>query len=308
MLASSLNLPPNLQVIERGWLSANQVYLWSDSFLDVIDSGFCTHQQQTAELLNLRIQTLDSISPRFLINTHLHSDHCGGNASLTNDFHFKLLVPSAEFDAVQDWHEPILGFSDLGQPCPTFTAFGTYQPNTVITLGNLDWEIHQAPGHEDQAQLLFNPEHQILISGDALWEKGFGALFPNHEGIPNIDGAFATLQLITKLQPKIVIPGHGSVFSNVAQALVFAQERLFYLQKNPERNLMHVVNVLLKFKILEWQECHQTIAFQWFEKTPMLQRIAQSLKLSTQDLFQQSLNSLVKSKAIYIRNTTLFNV
>ncbi len=300
-------LPSNLQVIERGWLSANQVYLWSDNFLDVIDSGFCTHQSQTIELLNLKMQVLTDRTPRFLINTHLHSDHCGGNAALINDFNFKLLVPSAEFDAVQDWNEPLLGFSELGQPCPVFSAFGTYQPNTVITLGNLDWEIHQAPGHEDQAQLLFNPEYKILISGDALWEKGFGALFPNNEGVPNIDGAFATLELIAEIEPNIVIPGHGSIFNDVTQALIFAQDRLAYLRKNPDRNLIHVVNVLLKFKLLEWQQCHQEIALDWFKNTPMLQKIAELLNQPIHDLFQQSLNALVKSNAIKIRMQTLFN-
>jgi glyoxylase-like metal-dependent hydrolase (beta-lactamase superfamily II) len=307
-LDSHLILPPNLQVIERGWLSANQVYLWSDSFLDVIDSGFCSHQAQTVELLKLRVQSLTDISPRFLINTHLHSDHCGGNAALIHDFNFRLLVPSAEFDAVQDWDEHQLGFSELGQPCPEFNAFGTYEPNTLMTLGNLDWEIHQAPGHEDQAQLLFNPEYQILISGDALWEKGFGALFPMQHGLPNFEGAFLTLELIAQLQPKIVIPGHGSIFQQVSPAIHFAQERLNYLSKNPERNLIHVVNVLLKFKILEWQECHLDDALMWFENTPMLIKIAHSLQQPISDLFELSINSLVKSKAIAIRNQSLFNL
>ena len=301
-------LPPNLRVIERGWLSANQVYLWSDSFLDVIDSGFCTHQMQTLALLRLQMQALPDVTPRFLINTHLHSDHCGGNAALADEFHFKLLVPSAEFDSVQDWNEPQLGFSELGQPCPVFSAFGAYQANTVITLGNLDWEIYQAPGHEDQAQLLFNHEHEILISGDALWEKGFGALFPNPFGSPNFDGAFSTIELIAELKPKVVIPGHGGIFDNVSEAIDYAHERLVYLRKNPERNLIHVVNVLLKFKMLEWQECQQIKAIKWFESTPMMQRIAQSLNQPIQELFQQSLHSLVKSKAIQISSQSLLNI
>ena len=306
-MANNLHLPANFQVIERGWLSANQIYLWSDSFLDVIDSGFCTHQAQTVELLNLQVKSVSDISPRFLINTHLHSDHCGGNAALLDAYGFKLLVPFAEFDAVQDWDLAKLGFSDLGQPCPIFSAFGSYQPETVLTLGNLDWEIHQAPGHEDEAQLLFNPEYNILISGDALWEKGFGALFPNDQGFSNFEGALSTLELIAELQPEIVVPGHGGVFSDVSAALSFAQNRLSYLRSNPDRNLIHVANVLLKFKLLEWQSCQNMLALDWFQNTLMLQKIATILNLSTHDLYQQVVNSLIKANAIRLKDGLLLN-
>lgn len=306
-MASNLRLPPNFHVIERGWLSANQIYIWSESFLDVIDSGFCTHQAQTVELLNLQMKTLTDVSPRFLINTHLHSDHCGGNASLIDGFGFKLLVPFAEFDAVQDWDEAQLGFTELGQPCPVFSAFGSYHPNTVLTLGNLDWEIYQAPGHEHEAQLLFNPEYKILISGDALWEKGFGALFPNDQGFSNFEGALSTLELIAQLQPEIVVPGHGSIFGNVSNAISFAQQRLSYLRDNPERNLIHIANVLFKFKLLEWQCCQNDVALSWFQRTLMLQRIAKLLNVSIQELYQQSMNSLIKANAMRVKDGQLFN-
>ena len=300
-------LPHNLQVFERGWLSANQILLRSPSYWDVIDSGFCTHIDQTQTLLEIHQREHPDLQPRFLVNTHLHSDHCGGNAHLSQTFGLKIMVPGTTFDAVQNWDEASLGFKDLGQPCPVFTAFGAYQARTVISLGEMDWEVYCAPGHDSDAQLLFNPQYRILISGDALWEKGFGALFPKPDGQVDFSGAFASLELIQSLDPKIVIPGHGTIFSKVRSAIDFAMSRLDYLAKNPTRNLLQVACVLLKFKLLEWHTVSLTEAQVWFTKTPMLQRLANDLAISDAQLFTQATQSLVNARALIIKENLLSN-
>ncbi len=74
--------PSNIYVQERGWLSANQIYIHNGQDVDVIDSGFCLHSQQTIDLLQFYLNQLPELRTRHLINTHLHSDHCGGNHAL----------------------------------------------------------------------------------------------------------------------------------------------------------------------------------------------------------------------------------
>ena len=75
-------LPTGVSVLERGWLSSNNILIQgadSSSSCALIDSGYCTHAAQTLALVDSALQgrPLD-----VLINTHLHSDHCGGNAAL----------------------------------------------------------------------------------------------------------------------------------------------------------------------------------------------------------------------------------
>jgi hypothetical protein len=38
--------------------------------------------------------------------------------------------------------------------------------------------VHCAPGHHPYSYILFCEKHGILLSADALWEKGFGVIFP----------------------------------------------------------------------------------------------------------------------------------
>uniref|UniRef100_UPI00356178EE MBL fold metallo-hydrolase n=1 Tax=Hydrogenophaga sp. TaxID=1904254 RepID=UPI00356178EE len=66
-------------VLERGWLSANNVLVRGDGPTALIDSGYCTHAEQTLALV---AQALGGAALDLLLNTHLHSDHCGGNAAL----------------------------------------------------------------------------------------------------------------------------------------------------------------------------------------------------------------------------------
>jgi glyoxylase-like metal-dependent hydrolase (beta-lactamase superfamily II) len=68
-----------LLVFERGWLSSNNILFIGKGSAALVDTGYCTHAQQTMELVSaaLKGRSLDHI-----VNTHLHSDHCGGNAAL----------------------------------------------------------------------------------------------------------------------------------------------------------------------------------------------------------------------------------
>jgi glyoxylase-like metal-dependent hydrolase (beta-lactamase superfamily II) len=118
-------------------------------------------------------------------------------------------------------------------------------------MGDLDWQALAAPGHDPHALLLWCAAEGILISGDALWQNGFGVVFPELTGEPGFHDVRATLDLIATLGARVVIPGHGAPFADVAAALDRAYSRLDYLAADPVRNAENAARVLLKFLLLE---------------------------------------------------------
>ena len=242
-------LPASMQVFERGWLSANNV-LFTGAQTALVDSGYVTHAPQTLALVRHALggRRLDC-----LLNTHLHSDHCGGNAALQAAYGCHTAIPAAEAGKVATWDETALSFRATGQQCARFGFDALLAPGDELTLGGLRWQVLGAPGHDPHALLLFCAQEGVLIAGDALWENGFGVIFPELAGEPGFEETRATLDLIATLDARVVVPGHGAVFGDVPAALGRAYARLDYLAGDPRRNAQNAIKVLLKFLLLERQ-------------------------------------------------------
>ena len=262
-------LPPSITVLERGWLSANNILLRGDpgdGSTALIDTGYCTHAAQTVALVDgaLAGQPLDLV-----LNTHLHSDHCGGNAALQQRYPgVRTLIPPGQAAYVQQWDANALSYTPTGQQCPPFRFDSLLQPGSEILLGSTPWQVHAAPGHDPHSVVLFEPMQRILVSVDALWQNGFGVVFPELEGIHAFDEVGATLELIAALQPRTVIPGHGAVFTDVDAALDRARRRLDSFVRDPLKHAHYAAKVLLKYKLLELQRVPLAALTDWAVHTP----------------------------------------
>lgn len=258
-------LPDDIVVLERGWLSSNNVLLLGAGQIALVDSGYGTHASQTLSLVGAQLgkRSLD-----LLLNTHLHSDHCGGNAALQDLYPgLRTMIPPGMAVAVKAWNEADLSYEPTGQYCPRFSYDALLMPGSSIVLGARIWQVHAAPGHDPHSVILFQPDQGILISADALWAQGFGVVFPELEGHQAFHEVGATLELIASLQPKIVIPGHGPVFQDVPGALSYARRRLDQFIEDPLRHARYAAKVLLKFKLLEAQRIPDTDLKRWVNDT-----------------------------------------
>ena len=140
------NLPAGVTVFERGWLSSNNILIQGEGGTALIDSGYCTHVDQTLALVDSALQgrPLD-----LLLNTHLHSDHCGGNAALQARYPaLQTHIPPGHADFVRVWDAHALSYIPTGQQCPRFHLNATLQPGTEMLLGALHWQGQAAPGHD----------------------------------------------------------------------------------------------------------------------------------------------------------------
>ena len=261
-------LPAGITVFERGWLSANNILFRGSDTSALVDSGYATHAGQTLALV---AQALGERPLDLLLNTHLHSDHCGGNAALQQrypDVHTR--IPPGLAASVKDWNPEKLTYTPTGQCCPAFRFDSLLQPGSEVRLGDLPWQIHAAPGHDPHSVVLFEAQSRVLISADALWENGFGVIFPELEGVDAFDEVAATLDLIESLRPKLIIPGHGKVFSHAPEAISRARSRLDSFVGDPRKHARHAAKVLLKFKLLESQRVSIQELVCWAHSTAYL--------------------------------------
>lgn len=246
------HLPSSIQVIERGWLSSNHVVFADDDLTTVVDTGYVTEGEGTLRLIG---QALKGCRLGRIVNTHLHSDHAGGNAMLQAEHGCEIWIPPGEADLVDQWDEERLSYRRTSQQCPRFRHDRVLALNESIELGGESWVVLPAAGHDHAMVMLWCERLGILMSADALWQKGFGVIFPELAGASGFAEQAATLELIGQLQPRLVIPGHGAPFSEVdgavGSALAAARSRIQWLSEDPRRNADNALKVMLAFKLLE---------------------------------------------------------
>ncbi|HMW18964.1 MAG TPA: MBL fold metallo-hydrolase [Accumulibacter sp.] len=245
-------LPDNLLVLERGWLSANNIVFLEGEHAALIDTGYVTHAEQTVALLR---HTLDGRRLTRLFNTHSHSDHIGGNAAVMAAFDCQVIVPQGIDATIAEWNEEALLLSPLGQSAARFQHHATIAAGDELELGGLNWRALAVPGHDMDALAFHNTERRVLISGDALWRNGFGVIFSELLAHPEAGGglpaARQTLDTLARLPVDVVIPGHGAPFVEVEDAFNRAYQRLKMFENDVELLARHALKVIVSFALLE---------------------------------------------------------
>lgn len=297
-------LPDGIRVLERGWLSSNNVLLLGRGSAALVDSGYVTHAAQTVALV---AHALGGARLERLVNTHCHSDHMGGNAAIQRAHGCRTSIPAGEAPLVERWDEEALLLSYADQRAERFRVDDTFAPGDVLRLGGRDWQVIAAPGHDAHATMLYAPDDRILLSGDALWENGFGVIFGALAGdAAAFADTRATLESIARLEVRTVIPGHGRPFGEVGAALERAYARLAGYEQDVTRLARHAAKVMLTFSLLERRSMPIAGLASYIERVPIMRDInARHLRVSAQALADWLMADLARAGVVERRDGLL---
>ena len=266
-------LPADLQLFQRGWLSSNNLLCLGERPA-LVDTGHDKHAELTLHLVQTAL--LGQPPLHTIAHTHLHGDHCGGTAVLQAAYpEARTLVAASSWDTVQQWDEQHLTYELTGQHCRRFAADGVLQPGSTVQLGNHVWEIHATAGHDSDAVMLFEPKQRLLLAGDALWQNQVSIVF---DTLPRFQrdgfaGFEATLDRIERLQPQVVVPGHGAVFGevdgSVTAAIASARKRLALFRAQPDQHARYAAKALIKYQLLDVEHMTHEGFRQWLAGAPV---------------------------------------
>ncbi|MEP7156238.1 MAG: MBL fold metallo-hydrolase [Betaproteobacteria bacterium] len=306
MTATFHQLAPGITVIERGWLNCNQLVLASPQRNVLIDSGYgrVEHAKATRSYV---ARALENAPLHWLINTHCHSDHMGGNRALREHYACRVTIPEGEVKHVVPWTAQSCWSEEMDQYAEPFAFDDTMSAGDTFEAGGLRWEAHAAPGHDMDALMFFASGTGILMTGDALWERGLGFVWPQPANVtgpnPYIVAALAALDHIESLNPRIIVPGHGAPFSDVSKALADARAKLAVFAGDPVRNARHVAKVMFVFSLLDKREMKLAEVPAYLESVPVYRKMrAEFLGGENAELATRMLEELVRAKAISIES------
>ena len=289
-------LPPQMHVLNRDWLSANNVVLKSRDGHVLVDSGYATHAPLTLALV---ARVLEGAPLSRLVNTHGHSDHIGGNAAIKAAYGCPIAFPDAEAELVERWDTTALLYDYADQDAPRFPVDERLRAGTTHEWGDLEWRMLAAPGHDMGALVFYNPEHRILVSGDALWENGYGFVMPQCMAPEALPATRATLDMIAALDVRVVIPGHGEAFTGVGAALERAYRRTDAFAADDTRMARYALKALLAFTLLARRSMRVDALPAYVERVGVYRDInAAVLHMTPAALAQMLVAELVRANAV----------
>ena len=170
----------------------------------IIDPGNSNKQEDN--ILTDYIKTY-KLTPKYLLNTHVHIDHILGNKFLNKEFglipHFHkddLFLYESSTDIATMYG---LNYSKLS------VAFKFIEEDEIIHFGNTKLQCILAPGHSPGSICFYSKENGIIITGDVLFKDSIGRSdLPggNHHQLL----ASISEKLFTLPDETIAYPGHMS--------------------------------------------------------------------------------------------------
>ena len=124
-------LPPQIRVIVRDWLNANQIVLRGRDGNVLVDTGYVT---RAATTLALRAGLPERRACDLLVNTHCHSDHMGCNAAVQRSYGCPTLIPADEAPLIRDWDVRACGSTTPGSRPSASPSTGAHD-GAVRTAG-----------------------------------------------------------------------------------------------------------------------------------------------------------------------------
>ena len=194
-----IKLQDDLYVIHGAYVPGNVTALITNEGVILVDDDFeVDHDNLMAKLREVTNQPV-----KYVINSHYHADHSGGNAKLQAAGTLAVASVAARSRMVAA-NQP--GLVNI-----------TIEPRGAVHLGGKVAEIYWfGRGHTDGDVVVLFPQHRTLAAGD-LFTAGEGLpQLVDHAGGGSAKEWTATLDKVLALDFETVVPGHGSVTNKQA--------------------------------------------------------------------------------------------
>jgi cyclase len=206
----TVKISDGLYVLMGGAAQGNILVLAGSDGLFLVDSMYGQMHQKILDAL----RTISNQPIRFLVNTHLHGDHTGGNEAM------------ARLGAVLISHENMrkeMAAQTTNPPPAAALPALTYTDSLTLHFNGEDIDIfHPAPAHTDGDSIVYLRRANVMHVGDVPSSLRYPNIGVNDGG--SVDGMMAAARQVMTIANRNtkIIPGHlGPVvgFNEINQQL-----------------------------------------------------------------------------------------
>lgn len=136
----------------------------------VIDPGMFTKTER--EEFDAFIDS-NKLKLTWIINTHLHLDHCFGDNHVKDKYGVKIAANAGDAFLGADIESQLRRFGGRGNVRPVAIDI-ELQDGDTVNVGSSELHIIETPGHSPGGISLYCPQGKFLISGDTLFRRSVG--------------------------------------------------------------------------------------------------------------------------------------
>ncbi|NRB70521.1 MAG: MBL fold metallo-hydrolase [Xanthomonadales bacterium] len=197
----STEVTPGIFMVEGvgGFGGGNMALLVGDQYVAMIDDGLAP----LAPTLLAHVTETAGRPVNFMINTHVHGDHAGGNAHFAEQ---GTVIFAHDNIRQRLQADPGPAGGPAGLPVVTFAEGVTFHLNDMEAR-----VMHMPAAHTDGDAVIYFPGANIIHTGDILFHGLFPFIDLNNGG--TVDGYIAAQQAILDLADENtqIMPGHGGL-------------------------------------------------------------------------------------------------
>jgi hydroxyacylglutathione hydrolase len=195
----------------------SNIYLITDEIIALVDTGTGKNFGEVSK--NLQKFDLTPADIELIINTHCHYDHVGGDRAFVDAAGCEVAIHELDAEALRKGDEVLTCAILLGEKLGPVEPTHLLYDGDRIELGSLSLEVIHTPGHTRGSLCLYNCERGLLFSGDTVFCDDIGRVdLPTGDQGAMID----SLKKLAKLKLKQLLPGHGPVVEEGADAHIMS--------------------------------------------------------------------------------------
>ena len=193
----------------------SNIYLIAGTHPAIIDTGTGRYTKEVlAEIDNkINIRDIEAI-----ILTHEHFDHIGGAIPIKKATENTACIYAIKKTA-EHTKQGVSPFAKLlNLQFKNFSCDQLLDPQKEIVLGDHPYKILPTPGHSKGSVCLYQPELEVLFSGDTVFTDG-------NVGRTDLPGGSITelmqsIESLTHLNIKSLYPGHGTPINQNGDTII----------------------------------------------------------------------------------------